>query len=720
MSNRQIGNYRIVDYVGSGGFGSVFKAEDIKNPSRIVAVKELHKKHTRSTAIKQRFFQEAVAMARLDHPNLPRLFTFGEDSGCYYLVMEFVSGTLLSEDIERRGAIPEDRARAIIAQVLQAVSYAHRNGIIHRDLKPDNIMIVEEDGQLTVKVLDFGIARLVGGESLTMTGEGFGTPSYMSPERLAGTPDIDQRTDIYSLGIILFEMLTGKAPFESKATDPAVFWSEIRRLHETESLPSLSAFSVSPDLERIVRTAAAKLVNDRYGTADEMMADLAGGRIAAKLLLATQPTGADVFVDNLPRGVSDEPSGRLLVDGLTPGVHAVRVEKQGYGAYKIDVRLEGGNETTLQVSLAARATVAIPPAQITGHGQADTAAVASGDDVRTVLCACVLDQLTPGSKVVIGAETMGQVDENGRATLMLEPGDHSVLVTSRSGATRSGLITVANSDRGATRMITLPLRSGTVSPGGSAPVTARNQRHSKKPVAVIAAAVVMIALAATAYVVIKGPGRTSGEDGQESGRLVSNGNANEVVGSVDAEPDSNKSNATSQLASLNANRAAPPKRESTADANRTAAEPAHPEPIVSQTPTVAEPPVQSPADQTTNNACINVIVIGPGNRPAAGVRVGCIEQLAGEVPIRRYGKTGPRGRAALCGLKPGGIAKVAVLGPDSNVTGGTDVTVMQGSTPVVLRVSVDPGARQELIPRNRIDDYQPLRTRRRPGFPRKP
>ena len=144
MSSRRIGNYQVTDYVGSGGFGSVFKAEDVNTPGRIVAIKELHKKHTRNQVIKQRFFQEAVAMARLDHPNLPRLYTFGEDNGSYYLVMEFISGKLLSDEIHEKGAIDAGRTVDVLSQVLDAVNYAHKNGIIHRDLKPDNIIFLSD------------------------------------------------------------------------------------------------------------------------------------------------------------------------------------------------------------------------------------------------------------------------------------------------------------------------------------------------------------------------------------------------------------------------------------------------------------------------------------------------------------------------------------------------------------------------------------------------
>ena len=264
MSSRRIGNYQTTEYIGGGGFGSVFKAEDVNTPGRIVAIKELHKKHTRNHVIKQRFFQEAVAMARLDHPNLPRLFTFGEDNGCYYLVMEFISGKTLRDELHDDGPARPELALLIVSQLLEALSYAHHNGIIHRDLKPDNIILVDENGSLKIKVLDFGIARMVGGENLTLAGEGFGTPTYMSPERMTGESGDDPRVDIYAAGIILYEMLAGKAPFESGASNPVVYWSEMRELHERAPLPSLAPLGVPDELERIVKRATAKRIEDRY------------------------------------------------------------------------------------------------------------------------------------------------------------------------------------------------------------------------------------------------------------------------------------------------------------------------------------------------------------------------------------------------------------------------------------------------------------------------
>lgn len=368
---RKIGNYRIIEYIGGGGFGSVFKAEDMTSPGRIVAIKELHKKHTRSQIVKQRFFQEALAMARLSHPNLPQIYSFGEEDGCYYLVMEFVSGRPLSEEIERNGAMRPDRAIAIMRQVLSAVGYAHRCGIIHRDLKPDNIMLVGDAD--AVKVLDFGIAKIIWGEKITLSGHEFGTPSYMSPERLTASPQIDHRTDIYSLGIIMFEMLSGQVPFKSKATDPAIFWAEMRKLHLEAELPSLAPFGAPPELERIIRKAAAKRPEDRYATAEDMMAALGGKCGSASLLLSISPSPAEVFVDEIPRGSSNQTTGKLLITDLAPGAHSIRVSKRGYEPYKIDVLVPDGQQVELRVALAARQTVAIQaPAEDTTNASRPT------------------------------------------------------------------------------------------------------------------------------------------------------------------------------------------------------------------------------------------------------------------------------------------------------------------------------------------------------------
>src|SRR5262245_44211862 len=529
MGSRQIGNYRVIEYVGSGGFGSVFKAEDISSPGRVVAIKELHKKHTRSTVIKQRFFQEALAMARLDHPNLPRLYTFGEDNGSYYLVMEFVSGSPLNEELQDKGPIPPDRAVAIVSQVLRGVGYAHKNGIIHRDLKPDNIILVRDKDSLVVKVLDFGIAKMVGGENLTMTGEGFGTPSYMSPERISGRSEVDLRTDIYSVGIILFEMLTGQVPFHTTSTDPALFWAEMRRLHETEPIPSLTSFGVSAEVEAVIRRATAKRLEDRYSTAEEMLAALGGGQASASLLLFTSPVSAEVFVDNIQRGTPAHERGRLLVEGLTPGLHNVRVAKAGYEPDKIDMVLEADRRTDLQVQLPARSTVAIPRSDQAGHPDASTNRIASGDDVKTAML--VFESLPVGSSIALGDGRRALAGEDGRATVPLGPGTHEIEVTDPSGGRRRETVTITDQECGSFKTVALlqaqrptaaglgaaQAVAGQTAPAGQTsapralgsmppPATGAKPSSSKKIAAAISV-IIFAALSAAAFIVIRGPGR---------------------------------------------------------------------------------------------------------------------------------------------------------------------------------------------------------------------
>ncbi|HSE37620.1 MAG TPA: serine/threonine-protein kinase, partial [Blastocatellia bacterium] len=511
MSSRRIGSYQITDYVGSGGFGSVFKAEDVNTPGRIVAIKELHRKHTRNQVIKQRFFQEAVAMARLDHPNLPRLYTFGEDNGSYYLVMEFISGKLLSDDIHEKGPMRPDRAVAVLTQVLDAVSYAHRNGIIHRDLKPDNIILVGDNASLRIKVLDFGIARMVGGESLTLTGEGFGTPSYMAPERMTGAAGDDPRMDLYALGIILFEMLTGQAPFHSKASDPALYWVEMREQHQGQPLPSLVPLGVPGEVERIAMRATAKRLEDRYQSADEMLDDLRSLSDVSpdaptvvlsnsRLAVRTTPGGAEVYVDDLLRGTSDPIRGNLHVDGLTAGLHSVRVLKEGFNEYRINVALEEGRQTDLQVAIPARATVAMPPAESTAAGGLDTLKLQGADEIKTAVL--IVESLPAGSTLFVGSEAVAHAGEDGRATVSLKPGSHEIRATSPSGATATRVVSVTLQDTGSLKTMALPLTQTAV--GGAPPGVSPEQSRRGRQVAAAAVVILLLALAAAAYFVLQG------------------------------------------------------------------------------------------------------------------------------------------------------------------------------------------------------------------------
>jgi serine/threonine-protein kinase len=207
--------YEILDKVGEGGMGAVFKAID-RNLDRLVAIKALHPTFTTNHEVTERFKQEARVQATLVHPNVVNLYNFFEESGFFYIVMEYIEGETLAARIRRTGLLPPQVSIPIFEQILNGLSFAHAKGIIHRDLKPSNILI---DSANNAKIMDFGVAKIIGDRSMTKTGTKMGTIYYMSPEQVLGQKDIDGRADIYSLGITLFEMLTGRLPFKTEGSD---------------------------------------------------------------------------------------------------------------------------------------------------------------------------------------------------------------------------------------------------------------------------------------------------------------------------------------------------------------------------------------------------------------------------------------------------------------------------------------------------------------------
>jgi hypothetical protein len=731
MSNRRIGNYQISDYLGSGGFGSVFKAEDVNTPGRVVAIKELHRKHTRNAVIKQRFFQEAVAMARLDHPNLPRLFTFGEDNGSYYLVMEFISGKLLSDEIQSTGPLHPSLATSIIEQVLEAVSYAHRNGVIHRDLKPDNVILVEDGGPLKIKVLDFGIARMVGGENLTLAGEGFGTPAYMSPERIAGGGGDDPRMDIYSAGIILFEMLSGKAPFESRASDPALYWSEMRALHSSEPLPSLSALGVPERLEHVARRAAAKRLEDRYPTAGEMLADVKASGVteapsaadlaptalvsSARLAVTTAPGDAEVYVDDVRRGTSDAIRGRLLIEGLTSGLHALRVLKEGYNEYRINVSLEDGRQTDLQVALPARATVAMPRSEQTAADGFETLKLQGGEDQKTALL--VVESLPVGSTLFVGSNAVALAGEDGRATIKLNPGAHEVRVTAPSGASAQSLVTVRPEDSGSLKTIALPV--GEAKTTVRAPLVIRREASGTgKRLAVAATVILLLALVAAAFYVIRGPGRPAetppAQTPQQTavaGEAPAPTNPSlPETGIKKAEADSSKAQNDAEKVALEKKLAEAEKKlageKKAAEKSAAKVEPSVPAAVVPSHPAVPEPPKQQ-SPPVTNNACVAVSVTGLDGQPAPQMRVAVMQDPDKSSTVLN-GRTNFNGRWQSCGLTAGQRIKVGVFGPRGALLGGKQAVLTSGQNSFEIQIN-----------RQFAPDGEPFeKARKRQRFPR--
>ncbi len=269
MANEMIGRYELLEKRGEGGFGILYKAMDTMI-ERVVALKVLHTQHASNERLSAWFRREAKAMARLNHPNIVTIHNFEVVNDQHFIVMEYVEGNNLDEELSQHGPLSIDDAMKVLLQMVDGFGYAHENGIVHRDIKPSNIMI---DASRKVKITDFGIAKILGDTKLTRTGTGAGSIPYMSPEQIEGKP-IDARTDIYSLGITLYQMLTGSVPF----TDESEFVVMRAHLDQVPTEPSALRPDIPPALETIVLRMLEKEPEGRYGSMKELSAEL--GRLS--------------------------------------------------------------------------------------------------------------------------------------------------------------------------------------------------------------------------------------------------------------------------------------------------------------------------------------------------------------------------------------------------------------------------------------------------------
>jgi serine/threonine-protein kinase len=264
MIGKEIGNHRILKELGKGGMGIVYKAHQL-SLGRSVAMKVLPRHLTNDASFIKRFHNEARAIARLNHPNIVQIYDIGHEDDIHYYTMEFIEGPTLDDVVYKEGFLSPERTLAILGQVSKALRYAHSQGIVHRDIKPSNIMIAKLG---RVKLTDFGLALQQRATRLTVDGGIVGTPEYMSPEQASGRTATIQ-SDIYSLGVVAYELLTGKVPFEGDS--PLIVLNKIQNTEP--QWPRSIDPDIPADLENIVRKMMARNPSDRYSSCQEIIRD---------------------------------------------------------------------------------------------------------------------------------------------------------------------------------------------------------------------------------------------------------------------------------------------------------------------------------------------------------------------------------------------------------------------------------------------------------------
>ncbi len=289
----QISSYRLEGKIARGGMGIVYRGLHTVF-EEVVAIKAIFPELTINPELRERFLNEAKIQRRLQHPNIVQIREFLIEQGKFYIVMEFIEGETLSGHLKRLGGpMPANEALGIFGQALAGLGFAHAQGVVHRDIKPSNIMLTRDGA---AKLTDFGIARALGSTKLTRTGTALGTPAYMSPEQIQGTK-LDHRTDIYSMGVTLYEMLTGRLPFERPKDSDSDFPILAAHIGQPPPSPRQFAPSIPPFLESAVLKALAKKPEERFASCEEFQASLAP--MASGLAPPPSPSVPAVWFDRL-------------------------------------------------------------------------------------------------------------------------------------------------------------------------------------------------------------------------------------------------------------------------------------------------------------------------------------------------------------------------------------------------------------------------------------
>ena len=292
-SGSQVGAYRVLKQIGAGGMGAVWLAEHAMLGRR-AAIKVLHNEYSQKQEIVARFFNEARAATAISDPGIVQIFDFGyHTDGSAYIVMELLDGEPLDKRLHQSGTLPVTTALRIMRQVASSLGAAHARGIVHRDLKPENIFLVRDPEVASgerAKILDFGIAKLAGDQVgvKTQTSAVMGTPTYMSPEQCRGAGHVDQRSDIYSLGCVLFHLLVGRAPFDAEGVGDII----AMHLREAPPIPSSWNSSIPPEVDQLILRCLAKDPAQRFTSGNDLAAAI--GALLSQAEFSTAPGHASI------------------------------------------------------------------------------------------------------------------------------------------------------------------------------------------------------------------------------------------------------------------------------------------------------------------------------------------------------------------------------------------------------------------------------------------
>jgi len=373
------GRYELEEIVGTGGMSVVYRAWDLKN-DREVAVKVLRLEYLTDADFVRQFNREAQAASQMSHPNIVNMYDVGQDGDTRYLVMEYVKGITLKDMIRQNGQLNPQRAVQMTLKILAAIDHAHRNHIVHRDIKPQNILV---DSEGRVKVADFGIARVVDSASNTGRGNVLGSVHYFSPEQARGAV-ADAKSDLYSVGVVLYEMVTGRVPFDGE-TPMAI---ALKHIHDKPAPPSTYNPEVSKALDEVILKALEKDTGARYQTAAEMATDL---KRALKM-----PMGG--FLRRAPEKTARERGPRRWTSRLLVGVVAVALAVALMGSWQFYERLK----TRVRVPSMTLADVEDALAQLEAQGLGYV--VEQRYDDKVVSGAVIAQSPEPGTLLYPGEE----------------------------------------------------------------------------------------------------------------------------------------------------------------------------------------------------------------------------------------------------------------------------------------------------------------------------